>query len=115
MEVFEGIYGKVTLLEDRIVIEKKLLGQESSTTIFLRDLIGVQYVRWSRLESGWLEFVTAGNFSNVDTNRLITSRANVIQLQYDKKRRDGEERAREEALRFKQLVEDAALALKSAH
>lgn len=92
-----------------------MLAQESNTTIFLRDLIGVQYVRRSRMDPAWLEFVTAGNFSNVSAERTIDARADVIYLQRDRKRRDGEERIREEALRFKQLVEDAALALKSAH
>lgn len=115
MEVFEGSDGKVTLLGDRIIIEKHQFHQESSTTIFLRDLIGVQYVRLTRADPAWLEFVTAGKFSNVAQGRLMDARADVIYLKYDRKRRDAEEHSREEALRFKQLVEDAALALKAAH
>lgn len=106
METFEGSKSKVTLLDDRLVIEKYLPGQESSTTIFLQDIIGVQYAQISKVDPPWLEFVTAGNFSNISGLNMMSSRACSLYFKADEENKD-------KALRFKQLVEDAALAAKA--
>lgn len=106
METIEGVGCKVTLLEDRLIIEKKNFHQKSSTTIFLQELIGVQYVQLTKIDLPWLEFVTAGNFANVSNTGLMDARADAVYFKLDEENKD-------KALRFKQLVEDAALAAKA--
>lgn len=107
METFEGVKCKVTLLEDRLIIEKFYFHQESSTTIFLQELIGVQYGQRTKVDPPFLQFVTAGNFANVCIDNMMDARADAICFKVDDEIKD-------KALRFKQLVEDAALAAKAA-
>ena len=107
METFHGIKSSVTLRDDRIVIEKNYLGQESVTTIFLRDIIGVQCVQLSKADPPWLEFVTAGNFSNVLMGSTMDARACVVYFAVDQE-------SREKARQFRRAVEDAAIAAKTA-
>lgn len=107
METIEGVRCKITLLEDRLIIEKFQFHQESSTTIFLQELIGVQYGQLTKIDPPFLQFVTAGNFANVSTTGLMDARADAVYFKLDDEIKD-------KALRFKQLVEDAALAAKAA-